>query len=131
MLKKIHENYDLIFASRYQRNGGSKDDTVVTYIGNKIFTLIGNIFFKLQISDILFTYIMAKTDVFRKLKLRSSDFRLCVEIPIKSKIKKFKYTTIATLERKRFAGKKNVNELIDGYLILIYLIKSFLKFKNE
>ena len=131
MFKKILKNYDLIFASRYEGNGGSKDDTIVTFVGNKIFTLIGNILFKLHISDILFTYIMAKTDTFRKLKLISGDFRLCVEIPIKSKIKKLKYTTISTLERKRFAGKKNVNELVDGYFILSYLIKSFLKIKNE
>lgn len=131
MLKKIRKNYDLIFASRYEKNGGSEDDTIITYIGNKIFTLIGNILFKLNISDILFTYIMAKKDIFRKLKLRSSDFRLCVEIPIKSKMKKLKYTTIPSIERKRFAGKKNVNELIDGYFILSYLIKSFLKIKNE
>ena len=131
MLKKNRKNYDLIFASRYKKNGGSKDDTIVTYFGNKIFTLIGNILFKLQLSDILFTYVMAKTDVFRKLKLRSGDFQLCVEIPIKAKINKLKYTTIAALERKRFAGKKNVNELIDGYLILSYLITSFLKIKNE
>lgn len=131
MLKKNRKNYDLIFASRYKKNGGSKDDTIVTYFGNKIFTLIGNILFKLQLSDILFTYVMAKTDVFRKLKLRSGDFQLCVEIPIKAKINKLKYTTIPALERKRFAGKKNVNELIDGYLILSYLITSFLKIKNE
>ena len=78
MLKKIHGNYDLIFASRYKKNGGSDDDTIVTYIGNKIFTLIGNILFKLQISDILFTYIMAKTNMLKKLKLKSKDFRLCV-----------------------------------------------------
>jgi glycosyltransferase involved in cell wall biosynthesis len=88
MLKKNRKNYDLIFASRYKKNGGSKDDTIVTYFGNKIFTLIGNILFKLQLSDILFTYVMAKTDVFRKLKLRSGDFQLCVEIPIKAKINK-------------------------------------------
>lgn len=129
MLKIIQKNYDLIFASRYEKNGGSKDDTFITYIGNKIFTLIGNIFFNLQISDILFTYIMARTDIIKKLKLRSPDFRLCVEIPVKSKINKLKYTTITTIERKRFAGKKNVNELIDGYLILSYLIKSFLRFR--
>lgn len=129
MLKRIQKNYDLIFASRYEKNGGSKDDTLITYIGNKIFTLIGNIFFNLQISDILFTYVMARTDIIKKMKLKSPDFRLCVEIPIKSKIKKLKYTTITTIERKRFAGKKNVNELIDGYLILSYLIKSFLRLR--
>jgi hypothetical protein len=36
------------------------------------------------------------------------------------------------MEKKRFAGKKNISELIDDYFILsCYLIKSFLKIKNE
>ena len=46
MFKKIEEGYDFIFGSRYMENSGSEDDTIVTYIGNKIFTLLGNIFFK-------------------------------------------------------------------------------------
>ena len=44
---------DFIFASRYQANSGSMDDTIITLIGNYIFTYIGKIFFQLNISDIL------------------------------------------------------------------------------
>ena len=39
MLNKINElNSDFIFGSRYQKNSGSDDDTIVTFIGNFIFT---------------------------------------------------------------------------------------------
>ena len=93
--------------------------------------MVINFFFKLKISDLLFTYILGKTNAFKKLKLRSNDFRLCVEIPIKSKINKYKYKIVPSLERKRIAGKKNVNEFIDGFLILSYLIKKFFKVSNE
>ena len=41
---------DFIFASRYQTNSGSEDDTIITLVGNYIFTYIGKIFFKLNIS---------------------------------------------------------------------------------
>ena len=41
----IKNNTDLLFASRYKKNGSSEDDTIITFIGNKIFTLIGKIFF--------------------------------------------------------------------------------------
>ena len=35
---KLCKNLDLIFTSRYMHpGGGSEDDTLVTYIGNKIF----------------------------------------------------------------------------------------------
>ena len=116
-----------VFASRYERTGGSLDDTFLTYIGNKIFTFIGNIFFKLKLSDILFTYVMGLTKNFNKLNLQSKDFRLCVELPIKIKKHNFLIKTASSYERKRIAGVKNVNEFIDGFLILLYLLKEFLK----
>ena len=66
-----------------------EDDTVVTLIGNKIFSFLGNLFFKLNISDILFTYIIGKQNLSKKLNLMYRDFRLCVEIPIKAKRNKY------------------------------------------
>ena len=44
-LKKMYElcsSNDFIFASRYLRNGGSDDDTIVTFIGNKFFSFLLN-----------------------------------------------------------------------------------------
>jgi len=87
MLEECRDK-DLIFASRYEKpKGGSDDDTIVTFIGNKVFTFLGNTLFNLKISDILFTYILGKTKSFNDLELRYHDFRLCVELPIKAKKK--------------------------------------------
>jgi glycosyltransferase involved in cell wall biosynthesis len=127
MINYANKNYDFIFASRYAHSGGSTDDTPLTYIGNKIFTFLGNFLFKLKISDILFTYILGNTNKFKKLNLNSRDFRLCVEIPIKIKRNKFSYKCIPSVERSRIGGKKNVNEFIDGFLILYSMIKYFIK----
>ena len=80
---------DFVYASRYLKNGGSEDDTIITFIGNKIFSFMGNLLFNLKISDILFTYILGKTNSFKILNLQSNDFRLCVELPIKAKRKNF------------------------------------------
>lgn len=126
MLNKAILNKSFVFASRYTKTGGSDDDLLLTFIGNKIFTFIGKILFKLKISDILFTYVMGETNKFKKLKLSNSDFRICVEIPIKIKINNFKYQSIGSFERKRLGGIKKVNEFIDGYLILIELIKNYI-----
>ena len=89
MLKKALLGYNFVFASRYLKQAGSDDDTFLTLIGNKIFTFIGSFFFKLELSDILFTFILGETQKFKSLKLKSKDFRLCVEIPINIKKKKF------------------------------------------
>ena len=117
---------DLVFTSRYQKpEGGSDDDDFVTFVGNKIFSLIGNIFFKLNISDILYTFILGKTDSFKKLNLKNSDFRICVELPIKAKYLDMKYVTLPSYERSRIGGKKKVNAIKDGLLILIEMIRLF------
>ena len=125
------EKIDFIFSSRYEKSGGSNDDDIVTYFGNKIFTFLGNFFFNLGISDILFTYILGKTDSFKKLNLSYSDFRICVEIPINAKKKNFNYAIIPSFERSRIGGKKKVNAFKDGFLILFAMVKLFFKKFND
>ncbi len=124
---KICKNLDFVFASRYKEKGGSDDDTLLTKIGNFTFTKIGNIFFSVNISDILYTYIIGKTVSFKSLNLKSKDFCLCVEIPIKAKRKGMSYTDTPSYERKRKAGEKKVNEFKDGFKIFLYMIKRFFK----
>jgi hypothetical protein len=120
---------EFVFASRYLKNAGSEDDTIVTYVGNKIFSFIGKVFFGLNLNDILYTFIMGKTDYFKKLNIKSNDFRFCVELPIKMKLSKMKYTSIASYEKKRIGGKKKVNAFKDGFLILFEMVKLFFRYK--
>ena len=118
------KNRDLVFTSRYDKPlGGSDDDDFVTFIGNKFFSSFGNIFFKLNISDILFTYILGKTYSFKKLNLENYDFRICVELPIKAKRMNYNYITLPSYERSRIGGKKKVNAIKDGLLILFEMIR--------
>ena len=129
-MRKLCENKDLIFASRYQKpGGGSDDDNFVTIIGNAIFTFLGNFLFKLKISDILYTYILGRTTSFKKLDLKNYDFRICVEIPIKAKILNMEYSCMPSHERERIGGKKKVNAIKDGLLILSEIVKYFYKGK--
>ena len=39
------------------------------------------------------------------------------------------YTSTPSYEKKRIGGRKKVNELKDGFLILLEIIKLFFKFK--
>ena len=121
------KNQDYVFASRYLKEAGSEDDTIITKVGNIFFTTLGNLLFSLKLSDILFTYVLGKTKSFKLLNLRSKDFRLCVEIPINAKRMNLSYVDIPSYERKRIAGKKKVNEFRDGFKILFYMIKRFLR----
>ena len=119
-------NADFVFCSRYEKNAGSDDDTFLTYVGNKIFTLLCNIFFKLRITDVLYTYVMGKTEKYNSLNLESNDFTFCVELPIKAKFNNFRLLSLASYERSRLAGIKKVNEFKDGFLILISILRLLL-----
>ena len=130
-MKNQCANLDFVFGSRYQKpGGGSEDDDLVTSIGNFIFTLIGNVLFNLKITDILYTFILGKTSSFKNLNLDNFDFRICVEIPIKAKFRKMNYICVPSFERERIGGKKKVNALKDGLLILSEIVKYFLRLKK-
>ena len=117
---------DFVFGSRYQKNSGSEDDTIITLIGNYIFTFLGNVFFKLPITDILYTFVLGDTNKANRLNLIKKDFSFCVELPIKAIRNKMKMRSINCYERKRIAGLKKVNAFKDGFIILVCMIKLFL-----
>lgn len=122
MLRICKLGKDFVFASRYMQNAYSKDDTVVTLIGNKIFTILGNFFYKLNLTDILYTFILGDKKKFSSLNIISNGFEFCVELPIKIKKKNLSYLSIPSIEEKRIYGKKNVNELTDGLKILFKML---------
>ena len=126
MIKKFDNGYDFVFNTRYVKPGGSEDDTFLTLIGNYFFTFLSNLLFKLNISDVLFTYVMGKTKAFKELGLVNSDFTFCIELPVKAKLKSFKMTDFPSFERSRISGKKKVNEFKDGFLILMTIIRLFI-----
>ena len=118
---------DIIFGSRYEGNATSEDDTLVTKVGNFIFTKLGKILFKLPITDILYTFVLGKTKMTLDLNLQSQDFAFCVELPIKAQRKNYKIFSTPAHERARIAGKKKVNAIRDGLYILKKMIFMFLK----
>lgn len=128
MYNMVNNNdVDITFASRYEKNCSSEDDTIITFIGNFFFTKLGKYLFGLNISDILYTYVLGKTALFKDLRIENKDFTFCVELPIKANRKNYKLGTSKSNERARFGGKKKVNALKDGFLILISMIKLFIK----
>ena len=128
MIKKLKgDRCDFVFASRYEKNCGSEDDTLITLTGNYIFTFLGKIFFKLKITDILYTFVMARTSCAKKLRLTAKDFSFCVELPIKAQRANYKICTSKSFERSRIAGQKKVNAFKDGLKILFSMIKLFFR----
>ena len=135
-LKQMYEiikddKIKLVFASRYEDNCSSEDDNIITYVGNFFFTKLGKILFGLKITDILYTYVVGSTEIFKKLDIKNKDFTFCVELPIKAHKKNYLLATTKSNERARFGGKKKVNAFKDGLLILVSMLRLFFKRNNR
>lgn len=122
MKSNINE-YGAIFGSRYKGGAKSPDDTFIRSIGNKLFTLIVRILFKINISDALFFFPLIKKDDFNRISPKSSDFTICIEIPVLIKNLNIKYLDFLSTERERYGGVSKVNALLDGAKILYGVIK--------
>ena len=86
MFEKITKtNADLVFGTRYEEGCGSDDDNLVTLVGNFIFTKNEKILFRLNITDILYTYVVGKTNLVNDLKIKNYDFSYCIALPIFAK----------------------------------------------
>ena len=64
---------------------------------------MGNILFNLNLSDILYTYVVGKTNSAKSLLLKYNDFRICVELHIL--IQKFGLFIITKYGKKGFEKK--------------------------
>jgi len=127
ILEDKDKQIDFVFNSRYTTDGGSDDDTILTRIGNFFFTRFCNLLYQTKASDVLYTYVMGKTDCFNDNKLTCLDFTLCIELIIKAKRNKQKYYFLGSHERSRLKGVKKVNEWKDGFLILKYMVQQIVK----
>jgi len=123
LIKKMGEgNYDMVLGSRYLPGGGSQDDTLIRYIGNKLFTRITNLRHGSKFSDSLYMFAAMKKDMLLNLGLKSEDFALCIEILVKAHKKGYKIGEVPCFERVRFASESRVNALTDGIKILWQLL---------
>ncbi len=127
LIELIDQGYDMAFCSRYLPGAGSDDDTFIRKLGNKFFTVLGRVMFKIELTDSLFFYALGKKEVFEALGLTARGFAICIEIPVKVHKAGYKYTEIPSRERPRFAGRSKVNAVWDGLLILATMIGLKLK----
>jgi len=129
LIAVLEEGYDIAYGSRYLPEAGSDDDTIIRYVGNKVFTFLLNVLHGVNISDSLFLYVAAKKEVFESLDMVSGGFEYCIEFPIKAHKAGFSHKEVPSFEKERIAGDSKVNALSDGLKILWTMVK--LKFRQS
>jgi glycosyltransferase involved in cell wall biosynthesis len=124
LLQKIDEGYDFVLGSRYMKGAGSGDDTSIRLFGNKFFTMLTNIIWRMRVSDSLYLFAAVKRHVIEQMeKTRARGFEYCVEFIIKAYKAGFKFAEIPCYERPRFGGKQKTIAPIHGAKILWAILR--------
>lgn len=123
LLEKLAEGYDLVLGSRYAPGGHSKDDTLIRYIGNKVFSFLIQLIYRIGISDGLYLFVAGKRKVFESITFTSPNFEFCVEVPIKAHKAGFVIGEIPCIERKRTGGRSKVNAFYHGLRVLWTILR--------
>ncbi len=124
MSNKINEGYDFVFASRYKNNEVSEDDDIFSKIANYIFTKTVSFLFNISTTDVLYLYVLGRSESIKQLNLNQKDYSICTEFLIKA-YKNFKCFEILSKERKRLYGKSKVNKILAAFTLMKNIIKLY------
>lgn len=130
-LSKLSEGNDLVIGSRYIKGGGMKNvpwgRVVISMMGNHVFRQSLN----LSIRDITSGYRAVKADVFKNIKLESTDFRIQPEMTVKIFANSFRISEVPVILFNRQKGKSKFNYNLKTFLdYLIFFIKCHQWIKN-
>ncbi|OGL73267.1 hypothetical protein A3E39_01305 [Candidatus Uhrbacteria bacterium RIFCSPHIGHO2_12_FULL_60_25] len=120
----IDETADMVITSR--RLGGSHDlDMSLTGIirsaGSDFLTVLVNQRFKIQLSDILYSFRAVKKSTFHSLGLKSNDFCIEQEMVVKCLKKQCRLVEIPSREKARAWGKSKLKTIMGIKFIFVLL----------
>ncbi|MFH1841358.1 MAG: glycosyltransferase family 2 protein [Candidatus Nealsonbacteria bacterium] len=125
LVAKVKEGYDIGWGSRYIGRGKTDDDTWLRYFGNQVFTFLTKVLHGVKVADILYMFAAFRKEIFDKITLESPGFEFCIELPVKARRAGFKFGEVPCVERKRIADETKVNDLLDGWKILMAILKKY------
>lgn len=125
LLEKIKDGYEYVLASRYASGARSDDDTMIRWVGNRVFTFLTNMIHGTRVSDSLYLFTAITRKGLSKLRLQSSGFEFCTEILVKAHRAGLRFAEVPVIERPRFAGKSKVIALWHGLKILRMILHRY------
>jgi len=124
-LKGIYSGADIVKGSRFLGEGGSEDISLLRRFGNTLFTILVNIIWKSNFTDLCYGYMAFRKDAVKKLSpvLFSKGFTIETEMIIKAKKLGLKIIEVPSFELKRLFGQSKLKTFKDGWEIFITILK--------
>jgi len=126
-LKRIYSGVDIVKGSRFTNYGGSQDITFSRIFGNTLFTVLVNMMWKSNFTDLCYGFMAFRKDATKKLSpiLRSKGFDIETEMIIKARKLGLRIVEVPSFELKRLFGQSKLKTFRDGLRILFTILREF------
>ena len=133
LVKKLESGYDLVIVSRYAGGAKSYDDTLITAMGNHIFTFIINMLFGTAYTDTLVGVRGYRRKAYEKIrhKVYSNGLSWPKLNAIQFAANGFKVGEIPGDEPKRIGGKRKMRIFGTGWELLRLIIRDYMGIRRE
>jgi len=141
LCEKLREGYDLVVASRYLDGAQSFDDDRLTSLGNRIFVLLTNLFFRSCYTDVLVGLRVYTRDAIERMQLPAMSHESWIRqrffymnswelgSSIRAARLKLRVAEIPGDEPKRIGGQRKLSILKNGFGGLFQILYDFVMFR--
>lgn len=119
----INKQPDVLICSRYLDDAKSYDDTIITTIGNYVFTKMFNILYKQKVSDYLVLYRAFRRSLVTELNLNEKAIAWQSQLICRAAKNKKIIIEIPGSEPKRIGGQTKVSIIGNGFAELFMIFK--------
>lgn len=109
---------DMVIGSRFKGKVEVGAIHPLNFLGNKFFSLVTQIVFDTDISDIFSGYRAVRRDLLQEIELKSSSFEIEAEMTVKAIAKGFTVLEVPITYLRRIGSSSKLNPLKDGLFIL-------------
>jgi len=100
LIRKMHEGYDMVIASRYLGDAKSEDDDIVTRFGNWLFTNTVNTLFRSNYTDVMVIYRAYRVGLIEELGLTDDAAYSWIEGVLRTRISWEPLLSVRAAKRK-------------------------------
>ena len=135
MVALIDSGFDLVIGSRYSdgppeagmfsrhRRSTSADDTPLHAFGNRLFTWLCRILFRLPVHDVLMGYKAFRREVFDVVRIDAAEQDYDIEVLLRAHKAGFRIGELATVEHRRTGGVSKLSAPYHGALTLKVILR--------
>ena len=110
-----------------RRRSTSADDTLLHAFGNRFFTWLCRLLFRVPVHDVLMGYKAFRREVFDAVTIDAAEQDYDVEVLLRAHKAGFRVTELPTVEHRRIGGASKLHAGYHGLLILRVMARELLR----